>query len=333
MKSYIIAVLFVIVIINSVFAQYSNQFNQGQTEYEREQAIIQSEMAPANPAPQPVQPIQPPVAPPVQPQASQPIAPPVQPVQPQASQPIAQPVQPIQPIQPVQPVQQDQPIQPTQPTQPEVQQPIAQVESPQPVQESVTEEKKEGSSHAGTLAVTGVAFALIAGVGYKNYKKDSKFKLPELPVIPGINAPKDAANNEVVVEMEVLLNESSEAENFSLAKNRAYKCMISWTPKQSDEIILRRGDLVCVKECYNDGYTLGRNLSTKFDGIFPTCCLCRSEQNIIGCELVKNGKFTAIPKRVSSKNRRERRARRASRGVSFLSTVPVWNKAGFTSIQ
>jgi len=320
MKSYIFAALFIIVIINSVFAQYGQQ-----TEYEREQAIIQSEMAPVNPsAPQP---IQPPVAQPVQPPAPQPVQP-IQPIQPPVAQPIAQPI-----AQPVQPVQQEvpQPVQPVQPV--ETPQPIAKpVETPQPVQESVTEEKKEGSSHAGTLAVTGVAFALIAGVGYKNYKKDSKFKLPELPVIPGINAPKDDTNNEVVVEMEVLLNETSEAENFSLAKNRAYKCMISWTPKQSDEIILRRGDLVCVKECYNDGYTLGRNLSTKFDGIFPTCCLCRSEQNIIGCELVKNGKFTAIPKRVSSKNRKERRARRASRGVSFLSSVPGWNKAGFTSV-
>jgi hypothetical protein len=205
-------------------------------------------------------------------------------------------------------------------------------EAQQPVGTAGPNEKEGGSGFSG-IAITGVAVALIIGVGYKNYKKDMKFKLPEIPKIPGLVTAKEAnASNDCVVEMEVLLSETSEAENYSLAKNRAYKCMVSWTPKNSDEIILRRGDLVCVKECFNDGYTLGRNLSTKFDGIFPTCCLCRAEQNVIGSELIRNGKFTAIPKRVSSKKCQERRARRASRGVSFLSSVPVWNKAGFASI-
>jgi hypothetical protein len=323
MNSITFVALFVVSIISSVFAQYGNP-------------------APFNPIGQ-ANPQQVPPVPPVQPSQfpSQPVQPiqPVQPVQPiqpqQQSQPVPpaqQPQVPPQPVQPEQqpsvqpPTQKEQPVQPTPPVQPPTENPL---------EEAVPGEKKnEGSSHAGTLAVTGVAFALIAGVGYKNYRKDSKFKLPELPVFIGNNTPKEDPNNnkEVVVEMEVLLSESSSAENYSLAKNRAYKCMVSWTPKQSDEIILRRGDLVCVKECFNDGYTLGRNLSTKFDGVFPTCCLCRPEQNIIGSELVKNGKFTAIPKRVTSKGRKERRARRASRGVSFLSSVPGWNKNGFTSV-
>jgi len=197
--------------------------------------------------------------------------------------------------------------------------------------------KTEGSSHYGTIAITGAAVALIAGVGYKSYKKDLKFKIPEIAHIPGLATAKEAkeanTNKDVTIEMEVLLSETSEAENYCLAKNRAYKCMIAWTPKQADEIILRRGDLVCVKECFSDGYTLGRNLSTKFDGIFPTCCLCRPEQNVIGSELIVNGKFSAIPKRVNSKMTHEKRARRASRGVSFLSTVPGWNKNGFTALN
>jgi len=336
MKSFVFAVLFIVVIINSVIAQYNNvpQYNEepyinqpGLMEYEKEQAIIQGQMAPPaqqtpvpnQQAPAPVQQVQP-TQPPFQ--QVQPTQPPFQQVQP--TQPIQQTPVPVQPTQPIQTLQEVQPTQTVQPTQP------IQTEG-QNVEQVVQEKKNEGSSHAGTLAITGVAFALIAGVGYKNYRKDSKFKLPELPVIPGITTPKEAVSNEVVVEMEVLLSETSDAE-YSLAKNRAYKCMVSWTPKQSDEIILRRGDLVCVKECFNDGYTLGRNLSTKFDGVFPTCCLCRPEQNIIGSELVKNGKFTAIPKRVTSKNRQERRARRASRGVSFLSSVPGWNKSGFSAL-
>ncbi|OUM67678.1 hypothetical protein PIROE2DRAFT_4851 [Piromyces sp. E2] len=281
MKSFYLIALFVAIISNCAFAQYYEEphFSQDTlTEYEREQAIIQSQMAPVE----------------------------------EQQAPVEQPVPVEQPI--------------------PVEQPVAQ----QPPTEATAPTEKEGSgSKLSGIAITGVAVALIVGVGYKNYRKDMKFKLPEIPKIPGLVTAKEANvtnNNDCVVEMEVLLSETSEAENYSLAKNRAYKCMVSWTPKQSDEIILRRGDLVCVKECFNDGYTLGRNLSTKFDGIFPTCCLCRAEQNVIGSELIRNGKFTAIPKRVSSKKCQERRARRASRGVSFLSSVPVWNKAGFTSI-
>jgi len=210
------------------------------------------------------------------------------------------------------------------PTVPEEIHPAEEIES------HITTEEESGSSHVGGIALTGVAVALIIGAGYKNHKKDLKFKMPELPAF--VTAKEANATKDVAIEMEVLLSETSDAENYSLAKNRAYKCMVAWTPKQADEIILRRGDLVCVKECFNDGYTLGRNLSTKFDGIFPTCCLCRPEQNVIGSELVVNGKFTAIPKRVNSKKCQERRAKRASRGVSFLS-VPGWNKNGFTSIS
>jgi len=268
MKSLYLIALFVAVILKTALAQFNEEpyINQASlTEYEREEAIIQSQMAP----------------------------------------------------------QEDQP-----------EQPIQQVEQTAQEVGSAGQNEKEGRSNLGGIAITGVAVALIVGVGYKNYKKDMKFKLPEIPKIPGLVTAKEAnaSSNDCVVEMEVLLSETSEAENYSLAKNRAYKCMVSWTPKQSDEIILRRGDLVCVKECFNDGYTLGRNLSTKFDGIFPTCCLCRAEQNVIGSELIRNGKFTAIPKRVSSKKCQERRARRASRGVSFLSSVPGWNKAGFAAL-
>lgn len=276
MKSLYFIALFVAIIINCAFAQYNEEpyFNQAtMTEYEREQAIIQSQMAPV-----------------------------------------------------------EETIPEVQQTVPEVQQTVPEIQQPVESAGPDTEKEEGGSSYSG-IAITGVAVALIVGVGYKNYKKDMKLKLPEIPKIPGLVTAKEAnATKECVVEMEVLLSETSEAENYSLAKNRAYKCMVSWTPKQSDEIILRRGDLVCVKECFNDGYTLGRNLSTKFDGIFPTCCLCRAEQNVIGSELIRNGKFTAIPKRVTSKKCQERRARRASRGVSFLSSVPGWNKAGFASL-
>jgi len=354
MKSYIIAALFFVAIINAVFAQYGAQdpdyTNPALTEYEREQAVIREEMYPQEQQPQTPQNVEqmegqvqpqygqaPPSAEyyqrePYEQPVSQPIA---QPIEQPVAQPVAQPFE--QPIaQPVEQQSVEQPVE--QPTEKPIEQPT---EKPMenPIEQAANEKTQEqGSSHAGGIALTGVAVALIIGVGYKNYRNESKFKLPELPTIPGLTTPKEAQpqqqgnGNDVVVEMEVLLSETSDAENYSLAKNRAYKCMVSWTPKNSDEIILRRGDLVCVKECFNDGYTLGRNLSTKFDGIFPTCCLCRPEQNIIGIELVKNGKFTAIPKRVTSKTTQERRARRASRGVSFLTSVPGWNKAGFTAV-
>ncbi|ORX77306.1 hypothetical protein BCR32DRAFT_283303 [Anaeromyces robustus] len=300
MKSYIIVALLFTIAINFTFAQYNapGTYPQNNEPYFNEAQLMEYEREQAVVQKEMIQPeVQPEVQPEIQPQNPG-IVPPPAPVPPT---PAPEPIGPPSEI-------------------------LETVESKE------NETKKESSSHVGAIAFTGAAFALIAGVGYKSYRKDSKFELPELPVIPGVTQPKEAPS-EVVVEMEVLLSETSQAENYSLAKNRAYKCMVSWTPKQSDEIILRRGDLVCVKECFNDGYTLGRNLSTKFDGVFPTCCLCRPEQNVIGSELIKNGKFTAIPKRVSSKKSHERRARRASRGVSFLSSVPpIWNKSGFSTI-
>jgi len=272
MKSLYLLALFVAIIVQGALAQYNEEpyINQASIiEYEKEQAVIQSESVPVE------APVEVPVEVPIPDEAPKP--------------------------------------------------------KPEELQSLEISESSDGKgSGFSGIAITGVAVALIVGVGYKNYKKEMKFKLPEIPKIPGLNGKE---SNDCVVEMEVLLSETSEAENYSLAKNRAYKCMVAWTPKRSDEIILRRGDLVCVKECFNDGYTLGRNLSTKFDGIFPTCCLCRAEQNVIGSELVRNGKFTAIPKRVSSKKCQEKRARRASRGVSFISSVPLWNKNSFTALS
>jgi len=111
---------------------------------------------------------------------------------------------------------------------------------------------------------------------------------------------------------------SKYSDNYSLAKNRAYKCHFNWTPLNSDEIILRCGDLVCVKESYDDGYSLGRNLYTRYDGIFPTCCLTTPEEKFMGSELIKEGEFQSILKRVSSK-----KANR-NRSTSVSVVIPTW---------
>ncbi|KAG4086704.1 hypothetical protein H8356DRAFT_1733663 [Neocallimastix lanati (nom. inval.)] len=204
-------------------------------------------------------------------------------------------------------------------------------------------QKNEGSNATayllGGVGFTSVAF--IAAFGYKNYRQSAEFNRIRNEFLAGrsnITIPEKAKKSNTLrrlsrslslsfvnrddafINDKPVVSESVNASNYSLTKNRAYKCHVAWTPLVSDEIILRRGDLVCVKESYNDGYSLGRNLSTKFDGIFPTCCLTTQNEQIMGSELVKNGKFVSVLKRSSSKNK-VKRTRRAS---SVSSVLPSW---------
>lgn len=62
--------------------------------------------------------------------------------------------------------------------------------------------------------------------------------------------------------------------------NHAYKATLPWTPKHIDEVELSMGDLVCIKKCYSDGYSYGRNVTSRVDGVFPTCCLSTMDESI-----------------------------------------------------
>jgi len=72
----------------------------------------------------------------------------------------------------------------------------------------------------------------------------------------------------------------SKKENSFLPINHAYKVTLPWNPKHLDEIKLKVGDIVCIKKCYSDGYSYGRNVTNRVDGIFPTCCLSSMEESI-----------------------------------------------------
>ncbi|KAL6598140.1 hypothetical protein LY90DRAFT_663352 [Neocallimastix californiae] len=142
-------------------------------------------------------------------------------------------------------------------------------------EDSVTSDKTEKSKSGNALKRLSKTLSL----GFGN-KEDEDF-INNLPVV----------------------TESVNASNYSLAKNRAYKCHVEWAPLASDELVLSLGDLVCVKESYKDGYSLGYNLYTREDGIFPTCCLALPSENMIGSELVEEGKFVSILKRSTSKRK------------------------------
>jgi len=62
--------------------------------------------------------------------------------------------------------------------------------------------------------------------------------------------------------------------------NKAYKTTLPWNPQHVDEIQLNVGDIVCAKKCYSDGYSYGRNVTTRVEGVFPTCCLSAMEDSI-----------------------------------------------------
>jgi len=208
----------------------------------------------------------------------------------------------------------------------------------------------DNESNTSVYLLGGVGFtsvALIAAFGYKNYRKRSlnivedilekgesnNFK-EESIIKPGeikrsntIKRLKRSISltftnkNENTIHCDKPIVSESIYTKYTLNKNRAYKCQIAWTPVFDDEIVLRLGDLICVKETYDDGYSLGRNLSTKFYGIFPTCCLSKNNEQIMGSELVKDGTFVSVLKRTSSKNKVINRNRRA---VSTSIVLPSW---------
>jgi len=112
--------------------------------------------------------------------------------------------------------------------------------------------------------------------------------------------------------------------NITLPTNRAYKVVLPWNARCVDEIQLNCGDLVCIKECYKDGYSLGRNLTTRFDGVFPTCCLNNIGSIVNQAEVNKWQAvgMHSLPKRSVEPTKK---AKRASRGISLLS-MPDWTK-------
>ncbi len=75
-------------------------------------------------------------------------------------------------------------------------------------------------------------------------------------------------------------NRFSNKEVSFLPINHAYKSTLPWSPKHLDEIKLHVGDIVCVKKCFSDGYSYGRNVTTRVEGIFPTSCLSSMEEKI-----------------------------------------------------
>jgi len=227
--------------------------------------------------------------------------------------------------------------------------------------ENKTEDKQSGSS--GKVTVVGLALVAAAagGMSYRN-KAKKQLNSPELFKYKFENntiydyTPKDSSltysfspkdfhedearlnfyddnsnastmRNSGSLSTEVIFEDEAEGAkrlNVTLPTNRAYKVVLPWDARCVDEIQLNCGDLVCIKECYQDGYSLGRNLTTRFDGIFPTCCLDNIGSAINQEEVNKwqaVGMYS-LPKRSIKPTKK---AKRASRGISLL-TMPDWSK-------
>ncbi|KAG4094941.1 hypothetical protein H8356DRAFT_1690019 [Neocallimastix lanati (nom. inval.)] len=225
------------------------------------------------------------------------------------------------------------------------------------------EAAKEKTGSAGTVTFVGLALVAVAagGMSYRS-KAKKQLQSPELfryklenntiydytPKSSSIsysfnpndyheeqpriniydNSPSYSSRNSGSLSTEVIF-ENEEAENSKklnviLPTNRAYKVVLPWDARCVDEIQLNCGDLVCIKECYQDGYSLGRNLTTRFDGIFPTCCLDNIGSSINQQEVAKwqSVGMYSLPKRSVKPTKK---AKRASRGVSLL-TMPDWTK-------
>jgi len=222
-------------------------------------------------------------------------------------------------------------------------QPQPQEQKEIPVSESVPENNEKSNAKAylfGGVGVTSVA--LVALFGVKSHRKSEDieeitrellFENEEDISMPDKVKKPNTVNRlsrslslslsnitDLFDEVTPTVSTSMYSDNYSLAKNRAYKCQFEWIPRNSDEIALNPGDLVCVKESYDDGYSLGRNLYSRNDGIFPTCCLAAPEEKKMGSELIKEGEFQSILRRSSSKSKPK-----LSRKASMVSvSVPNW---------
>jgi len=225
-------------------------------------------------------------------------------------------------------------------------------------------EKKEKTGSTGTVTVVGLALVAVAagGMSYRNKAKKQlnspelfKYKLENNTIYDNTpkgssltysfnpnefreeqtrinvydSVPYNSKRNSGSISTEVIFEDDVEPEyakrlNVTLPTNRAYKVVLPWDARCVDEIQLNCGDLVCIKECYQDGYSLGRNLTTRFDGIFPTCCLDNIGSPINQQEVAKwqSVGMYSLPKRSVKPTKK---AKRASRGVSLL-TMPDWTK-------
>jgi len=158
---------------------------------------------------------------------------------------------------------------------------------------------------------------------FNNFREEQpRLNFYEDPSIYRSNRNSGSLSTEVIYEDATV----EEKRNFNvvLPTNRAYKVVLPWDARCVDEIQLNCGDLVCIKECYQDGYSLGRNLTTRFDGIFPTCCLDNIGSSVNQAEVSKwqSVGMYSLPKRSVKPTKK---AKRASRGISLL-TIPDWTK-------
>ncbi|OUM56263.1 hypothetical protein PIROE2DRAFT_21632 [Piromyces sp. E2] len=156
---------------------------------------------------------------------------------------------------------------------------------------------------------------------FNNFREERpRLNFYEDPSIQGTKRNSGSLSTEVIYEDST----SDKNLNVVLPTNRAYKVVLPWDARCVDEIQLNIGDLVCIKECYQDGYSLGRNLTTRFDGIFPTCCLDNIGSSVNQAEVSKwqSVGMYSLPKRSVKPTKK---AKRASRGISLL-TIPDWTK-------
>lgn len=208
---------------------------------------------------------------------------------------------------------------------------------------SEEQEKEEKSSSKGTITFVGLALVAVAagGMSYRSKAKkqlnnteffenknnfvytfnDNQYREEQSRIIIYEDEPSfSSSNNETSDDT---LDDVIEY-NVTLPTNRAYKVILPWNARCVDEIQLNCGDLVCIKKCFEDGYSLGRNLSTRFDGIFPTCCLGSIGTSINQANVNKWQSYGmhSMPKRADQPTKK---AKRASRGISLL-TIPDWSK-------
>ncbi|KAI9145830.1 hypothetical protein BKA69DRAFT_1045813 [Paraphysoderma sedebokerense] len=90
-----------------------------------------------------------------------------------------------------------------------------------------------------------------------SYKSQQKFHYPDLHVdIPPPSLPRTAADSSWPNSV------STDSTVFTAVEDFA-------SPSNVDEVVIRKGDQVYIEEIFDDGWALGRNLTTGVTGMFP----------------------------------------------------------------
>ncbi|KAJ8323280.1 hypothetical protein QVD99_000463 [Batrachochytrium dendrobatidis] len=87
------------------------------------------------------------------------------------------------------------------------------------------------------------------------------------------NSPVELSNNQQILSYTQPPSPTpATTSQYTALNDRFMRAFATYIPKMPDEIPLSIGDTILVYQAYDDGWALGRNVSTSVEGVFPIAC-------------------------------------------------------------